>query len=447
DLTTSSRFMIWEMSWEGFKERPILGWGQENFLYVFSKYYDPKMWNQEPWFDRSHDVFFDWLIAGGALGLLSYLSMFGAAVWLMWRKLRDRLSVVERAILTGMLAGYFVHNIFVFDNLTSYLVFFALLGYLHALSVDVDGVHEHKAKKDAPRALEAQDALVATALIIAMTAGLVYALNIRNINANIALIDAIRVGVKPIGNGKFEIPIADVASKDLFGRTEAREQLGQMAFQATDPRIPPELRNEFYQLTSRAFEDEVTRDPTNMRTRSFAGMFYSRFGQNEKALEHYAKAIELSPTRQSTYIDLTSMYLNAGNFGKAVENAKIAYELEPAYPESRIFYAIALIYNNQSAEADEVLVPFAGMPQAYDQRIVNAYGNTKRFDKVIALVGEKIAGGDATGRDHLSLAGAYLELGQKQKAIEEIEVAITMDASLKEQGQKIIESIRTGKPI
>jgi O-antigen ligase len=39
DSTTNSRFMIWNMSWQGFKEHPILGWGQENFLYVFSKSY------------------------------------------------------------------------------------------------------------------------------------------------------------------------------------------------------------------------------------------------------------------------------------------------------------------------------------------------------------------------------------------------------------------------
>ena len=94
DNTTKSRFMIWEMSWEGFKERPILGWGQDNFLYVFAKHYNPKMWNQEPWFDRSHDVFFDWLIAGGALGLLPYLSLFAAALYYLWFGRRGHFTVI-----------------------------------------------------------------------------------------------------------------------------------------------------------------------------------------------------------------------------------------------------------------------------------------------------------------------------------------------------------------
>ena len=75
EATTKSRFLVWGMAMQGVKERPILGWGQESFNYVFNKYYDPQMYAQEQWFDRTHNVISDWLIAGGALGLLSYLSI------------------------------------------------------------------------------------------------------------------------------------------------------------------------------------------------------------------------------------------------------------------------------------------------------------------------------------------------------------------------------------
>ena len=79
------RFGIWSIAYEGFKERPILGWGQDNFNYVFNKYYDPNIYDQEQWFDRAHNVFFDWLIAGGILGLLSYLALFVTAIFAIWR--------------------------------------------------------------------------------------------------------------------------------------------------------------------------------------------------------------------------------------------------------------------------------------------------------------------------------------------------------------------------
>jgi O-antigen ligase len=36
-----SRFVVWETGWQGFLERPILGWGPENFNNVFLKYFNP----------------------------------------------------------------------------------------------------------------------------------------------------------------------------------------------------------------------------------------------------------------------------------------------------------------------------------------------------------------------------------------------------------------------
>ena len=68
EQTTKSRFQIWGMAIEGFKENPLLGWGQDNFNLVFNKYYDSRLYDQEPFFDRAHNVFLDWLIAGGIVG-------------------------------------------------------------------------------------------------------------------------------------------------------------------------------------------------------------------------------------------------------------------------------------------------------------------------------------------------------------------------------------------
>ncbi len=125
--------MIWGMALEGFKEHPILGWGQENFNFVFNKYYNPGMYAQEPWFDRAHNVFFDWLIVGGILGLLAYLSLFATAIYLLWFRI-GTWSVTSKSILTGLLAGYFFQNLFVFDNLISYIMFFSVIGYIHSIS-------------------------------------------------------------------------------------------------------------------------------------------------------------------------------------------------------------------------------------------------------------------------------------------------------------------------
>jgi O-antigen ligase len=83
------------MAIKGIAEKPFIGWGQESFNYVFNKYYDPRMYNQEQWFDRAHNVFFDWLTAGGILGLGTYLFFFGTLLWYLWRKNDDTMSVAD----------------------------------------------------------------------------------------------------------------------------------------------------------------------------------------------------------------------------------------------------------------------------------------------------------------------------------------------------------------
>ncbi len=452
DGTTGSRFMIWEMSWKGFKEHPILGWGQENFLYVFAKYYNPKMYNQEPWFDRSHDVFFDWLVAGGALGLLTYLSMFAALLYYLWFTKRHHFSVLEKSIFTGMLAGYFIHNVFVFDNLTSYIIFFGLLGYMHTLSAEVPTQENPKdkaalRKKNKDGELEAGDLAIAGLVILVLTTGMVYFVNIRNMNANIALINAIRPDGVLIdnGHGGKKIAIQDVLDPALFGTGEAREQLAQFAVQTLDPRIPEGVRKQFYDLTSTQFEEELKNDPMNVRTQSFAATFYARFQQYDKALEHYKKAIDNSPSRQSTRLDLVMMYLSMGRYADAEIEAKTAYDLLPTNPDAGIAYASALIYNKHFDVAGVVLAKMGD--SAFDSRIVNAYGNAGAYEKVVQLVNEKIAKGQAIGRDYFALAGGLASLRQKEQALAAVEKAVAMDASLKDQGDQLIKQIESGRPL
>ncbi len=446
DNTTKSRFMIWEMSWKGFKEHPFLGWGQENFLYVFAKHYNPGMWAQEPWFDRSHNVFFDWLIAGGAFGLLAYLSLFGAILYYLWfaPSGRGRFSVLERAILTGMLAGYFIHNIFVFDNLTSYLVFFALLAYVHSMATPTPALASSSTTTKKDDAFEAGDVAIAAVIIAALTVGMIYFVNIRNINANTALIKAIQPDGVMIEDGKGgkKIALENLMDESLIGTSEAREQLLQITVEMLDPRVPAQIRQQFYDVTEPQVEAELARDGENLRTQSFAATFYARYGQYEKATQHFQKAIELSPTRQSTYLDLAMMYVGLERYAQAEVNAQKAFELDSTHPDARVAYATTLIHLKKFTEGEAIILPLKGTANYYNMRIINAYGMAENYAKIIELVNEKIAAGAGEARDYFSLAASYAGLGKKAEALAAVEKAVSLDANLKAQGDQIIAQIK-----
>jgi len=131
--TTSLRFKLWKIALKGIQERPLLGWGQENYEYVFDRYYDPALGDAESWFDRSHNGLLDWTLASGIIGGIAYLLIYLSSFYFLWKNPKNNgngISLINKSILSGLLIVYFIHIFFMFDYLLSYLFFFSLLAFI-----------------------------------------------------------------------------------------------------------------------------------------------------------------------------------------------------------------------------------------------------------------------------------------------------------------------------
>ena len=90
----------------------LLGWGPENFSIAYNQYYNPEYYHLEhTWFDRAHDKLMDVTVMNGVLGLLAYLGIWNAAVWLVFRK--KGFSFDMMAILFFAVA-FFINLLFFF---------------------------------------------------------------------------------------------------------------------------------------------------------------------------------------------------------------------------------------------------------------------------------------------------------------------------------------------
>jgi O-antigen ligase len=124
------RFKAWQVIVKQIAEKPILGWGPENFSVGFDKYYDPKLVSSG-WWDRAHNIFLDIGAQAGILGILAYISLFIALFWQLY-KIKRTLNPESQILTTGLqatLAGYLVANFFSFDNFATYIIFFFIVGY------------------------------------------------------------------------------------------------------------------------------------------------------------------------------------------------------------------------------------------------------------------------------------------------------------------------------
>jgi len=139
-MATEGRFVNWEIAQKGFKDKPFLGWGPETYDILFPKYFNPCLFTQkcggEFWFDRTHNIVLDTLVAMGVLGLLAYVAIFASAFWVLGKKYfqEKNIDFWTFSFFTALPVSYFVQNLTVFDMVSSLMMFIVMLSFIAFLA-------------------------------------------------------------------------------------------------------------------------------------------------------------------------------------------------------------------------------------------------------------------------------------------------------------------------
>lgn len=378
ELKSGGRSFVWPMALKAVGEKPIFGWGQENFLYVFQEKYDPQMFNLEPWFDRAHNIFLDWMVAGGVLALLAYLSLYLTFLILVWKK-DANFTHFERSVLTGLLAAYFFHNLFVFDHLISYALFFSLLAYLHSRNATVPVWQGNLS----PSKVNA----IAAPIVIILLLSTLYFVNWKPLLANASLIDALKAMQTPGQLGTAPLYFERAHELSTFGRKEILEQTASNAatyLSAND--VPLEERNAFYAFVQTALKTQAEKSVGDTKFLLAAGSLLSITGANQDAITILEQAKINSPKKQQVYFELGSAYVHNTEPAKALEVFRAAYELAPNYQESKVIYLIGAIYAGDRALESELKGEVGEQTFIFDNRIFSAYYENQRLADAISII-------------------------------------------------------------
>ena len=122
-LAFQPRLWSWGSALAGVLERPVLGWGPENFAYSYDKYYNAGHFGKESFFDRTHNLYLEILLAGGILLLASFVSM----LYFAFREIFKQKKTLWFSILLSIPIAYLVQAFFLFDVLVITLCFYTLL--------------------------------------------------------------------------------------------------------------------------------------------------------------------------------------------------------------------------------------------------------------------------------------------------------------------------------
>ncbi len=443
DPTTSNRLLVWQSGWQAFKDRPLLGWGPENFTYAINKYYNPQI--SEQWFDRAHNWVIDYLASSGVIGWLAYVAVWLTAAYLIWRQRHK--NYLLASVLIGWLAAYLFTNLFVFDTLNSWLAVVLYLGLVSWWS---------KSQTEQMTEDRLNSFKVKFYYFVLAGAGL------------LAVVGGYVIAVKPamanyLAGKAYQYSQADPdKSLDYYerawqlktvGRREVVLQLiryGLAAIQA--PEASLKVKGKIFQLAEKRALELLEADPHNLQIRLALGELYLKYSQLnsfyiDEAINLLKPGIADSPQRIETYLMLAQAYSLKKDFQQVLVYLEQAWQINPqdklVYENLMNFYSRLGLKDKFIKISREYLRRFDSLSAEEYRKLGEYYFRLDMYRAAENILTERAIPTEPDNwRSYISLASLYIEQGQKQKAIDFLQQAVKEHPNFKGIVEKYLETIQ-----
>ena len=452
ERTIQSRFKIWGMAYQGVLERPILGWGQENFYLIFQKYFHPGLYAQEPWFDRSHNVFFDWLVHAGFIGLISYISILVTALWALLSGMKQKvISLWQGIVMVSLFITHFLQNMFVFDSLNSYLLFFAFLAYTQHLRASslafFDASKDTNLKITDSYYLKAYGTTFALLLFLVIAG---YFLHWKPIRQSRALSRALSVAQSKSSMDQITGAFEKALSYNSFGNTEVREQMANFARSVPgSDRFNPDEQKKFIAFTASGLRKEIDQPAKDIKHMLFLAAVLNRaqsldanYGPEvEKILQ---EAIQLSPTKQIIYFELAQLYLSQNRVDQAMGTLYKAWSLDKTYVDAGLnLWLIGL-----AAKKLDIVEEVKQVVRIKDivnedglYRLGTLYQQQGDLPTTLEIVARLVEIVPEKAEYHFAYGSLLAYFGQKEEALPHLEEALRLQPEFPE-AKKVLEQLK-----
>ncbi|PJE69443.1 MAG: hypothetical protein COU98_02010, partial [Candidatus Staskawiczbacteria bacterium CG10_big_fil_rev_8_21_14_0_10_38_10] len=457
-----TRTLAWQAALEGFKEKPIVGWGWENYNIVFNKYYNPRYLEGgfgETWFDRSHNQVMDILTLTGILGILAYFAVFISLFWLLFRKIKKEADLkikVAVGILGLMFLAYFTQNLFVFDTPAPLIVFYFSLGLAYFVTQRDTNIRMHtndtNYKKHTHSGQSGGIRIFGLILIIIFLPLAIYKFNFQPFFQS-------RNAYKGAIASFYDLDVGlnfykKSLEKPSFINPEVRMQLVKSVISAKGARNTPlETLREGFEFAISEMQKSVKEHPLDVRYYLFLGKLFSNayiFDKNylieaERVLE---KALELSPKRQEIYFDLGLARLLQEKYDESIETYKKAVSLDDKVIESHWNLGIAYLSAKRYKEGLEEINIAHQMGYSYYRPdpnitlfIAQAFSEVGDYSRAISLCDFILNTNPDNIKAMANKAVNLAKLGDKDEALKLVEKISEIDSEAAKELKKTIDSL------
>jgi O-antigen ligase len=462
DPTAKSRIFSAGTAWKSFLQKPLFGWGQENYEAAYTTNFNPEVLKHLPedfYFDRAHNKPMEVLATNGIFGFLSYLSIFGIAFYFLNKLRKKQEWFLPSLALGGCLIGYFVQNIFIFDFHESYLMFFLVLGFIASLSsvafspsskdslamVNEDN-HDKKAQLD-------YASKMGKTLIIIMVFCLVLFSTVKWV------IEPYLVSKKIIKIGSF---MRQEQGEEAF--RELRKAINNPAFLKDDiiigvkklytsysSKIEKEDKKNIIEILVLEAEEAVQKKPWRFGLMTIKGdleTMYSQWDKTyiDKAKETTETIISRFPYFPQGHLFASKFYLLNGEIEKSIEAAQKVIEIDPKI--STTYYLLSTAYNelDDAENRNENLIKAAKLNYPFNDKdqilfIINLLVKEKDYSTIEKLYLRAIQIDSHDLSLYTSLAATYAKIQNKDKAIEYAKKAVELNPAAQEAAEEFIQLV------
>ncbi|MBI4681797.1 MAG: O-antigen ligase family protein [Nitrospirae bacterium] len=449
DDSVQNRINTWKFAWEGIKERPILGWGQENFKGIYTVNSIPVI-REQIWFDRAHNIVIDWLVNAGVLGLFSYLAIYGAVYYVLWNAFQKK-TIPRNEALTIVIAlnVYFIQNLFTFDTINSYVLFIALLAYL-------DNIYYMKEATDLNKFVGLNKAIIKSVYVI-LPSLLLFSIVIYHVNykpfKESQFIQTINSSDKDKSYSNVLDDFKSILSLRTFGDDNVRQIMSSMSFSILHFNFlkqPGAL--DFIERTVEELEKGIDRNRFNLDYLTDVMLLYNYISRYEPSFIDHTESlirasINLNPRYERLYFLLADTLARKKDYEEAIEIVNNIVAHDPVNDIKYFELALIAILSSRDDIASSALEKLKAIRMTeYDyssadnnipleagelRRLSQIYLDTNRFYDAIHSYQQLIAylqdNSPEVALIHFKMANIFHIVGDRENAVKEVKKAAEID--------------------